>query len=463
MRLKENTEQILPLNENLNYSVWSYLVRFVGIIIFTLLCFWIFGNRSNPISSFIWSSATFLLITVYSSIVLFKNTKWVWFFVIAYLIKLSIGLIHYLYFIDGGYFTSGVYRPMHHEYEAVYNQISAFASDKRNFGIFYFRYSFGGVTHQQILSLISIPFVFFGDYVLTITPINAFSSLLTSMNLILIAKYKFHYDNKVIKIIAIITAYFPLTLISSLLYRDVVGTALMSVGLTLVLLSKKPMIKFIMLLLASYLFFLQRTIYPVVLLLAFTINSLVSQNYKSPKLEMVYKLSSLILGLVLLYVAFPIVLTEANLIMATEGLEVNPFLIPIKFIIGLIGPFPWTQFTLYDKIPANAYQLQDYLQGVLNIAMVITFFVYRKRYFQKGWMNLLNITGILLIVTGLATIYMHTGYVAIGLLFLTPMLCTQINFGAFKKRYLYVFLSMIFLNLIVVAFFGELGISALWR
>lgn len=461
--MKVSIEKLSILYKKLNYSVWDYVLRLTGVIIFSLVIFLLFGNHDSPLSSFIWSSIVFLIITIFSTIILFKNTSWVWFFVFAYLVKLIIGLVHYLYFIDPVYFTSGIYNPLTFEYDGVFNQIVTSAHDKLAHGIFYYQHYEGGVTHQEIISLISIPFMFFGDYVLTIAPINSFSSLLISMNVILISRHKLRYNIRKIKPIAILTAYFPMTLISSLLYRDTVGLALMSVGLTLIILSKRGIIQYLMLIIACYLFYLQRTMYPFILLLAFIINIVVNQNFKSKGRDIFYKVSTVALSIALLPVIISLSFTEVNQNMAAGGMNVNLVSFPIKMIVGLIGPFPWTNFLIYKTFPAYAYQLQDYLQGTLNVSIVVTILFFWKKYFNKGSLNLLNLTGFLLISTGLFTAQMHSTYVAIGFVFLIPMIFTKINLTEFNKRYLYSFLALLFLNIIVVVLFGNLGISSLWK
>jgi len=448
---------------NLNYSVWDYILRIASIAGFSFLCFIIFQNKSTPLSSFIWSSIAFLFITVFSTIILFKNTKWVWFFVLAYVFKILIGILHYLYFIDPNYFQTGIYSPVNPEYAAVYDYIINSAHDKLTHGILYFRYHPGGVTHQEILSFISIPFMFFGDYAMTIAPINAFSSLLISMNVILLSRFKFQYSSKSVKPIALLTAYFPMTLISSLLYRDIVGLALMSVGLILVLFSKRPITQYVMLIIACYLFYLQRTVYPLILLMAFIINAVINRNYKSKGWNLFYKVATVIVSIVVVSFVFAYANIEAYHDLAARGLDFNIILFPIRMIVGLIGPFPWAQFLLYETIPAVAYQLQDYLQGALNITIFVAIIFNWRKYFKKGSLNLLNLTGVWLIITGIMTPYMHMTYIAKGFMFLIPILFAQIRLSEFRKRYLYSFLAILFLNIIVVVFFDELGLSRLWR
>jgi hypothetical protein len=149
--------------------------------------------------------------------------------------------------------------------------------------------------------------------------------------------------------------------------------------------------------------------------------------------------------------------------MAGGILNFNVFILPLKLILGLIGPFPWTQFLKYKDIPAYSYQLHDYLQGIFNISFFITILMFWNEYFKKGWANLLIILGILLVISGLFNSQMHVTYVAIGFFFLIPWLLSNINFSKFIKVYLYSFLLLGFLNIIVLFFYGNLGISSYWK
>jgi hypothetical protein len=149
--------------------------------------------------------------------------------------------------------------------------------------------------------------------------------------------------------------------------------------------------------------------------------------------------------------------------MFSSGLNINLSILPIKMIVGLIGPFPWSNFLLYKTFPAYAYQIQDYLQGTLNIAILITIIFSWKNYVRKDQINILNITGILLVVAGLFNAYMHMSYVAIGFILLIPWLFIHISISRLNKHYIFSFLTLLLLNFFVLAFFGNLGISSLWK
>jgi len=445
----------------ISYSVWEYILRIFIVGFFSIIIFYILGNNSDPLSSYISSSIAFLFITIFSSVILFKSQKWVWFFIMAFLIKILLGLIHYLYFIDPEYFRTGLYKSLTWEFESVFDNILRSAHEKVQHGALYYQYSEGGIDHQEIISIISIPFAFFGDYVLTITPINTYCSLLLSMNILLISKYQFNVSATVLKYIAVTTAYFPMFFIPSLLYRDIVGLGIMSIGMVLVLFSKKTIVKYCMLVVACYLFYMHRTIYPVIILMAFVINSVFFHSYNTKGNGYFYKVVTIILSIVAFSIIVTYTNTEGNQAMASGAFSFNFLFLPVKIILGLIGPFPWNQFMQYKEIPANSYQLQDYLQGTFNVTVVTILILYRKKYFLKEKFNLMNITGGLLILVGLFNAFMHMTYVAIGFIFMLPWIFSVVNMKYFRKIYINIFLIILFLNLMIFAFFGNLGIKSL--
>lgn len=453
--------QLVYHKKLLSLSVWQYILRLTLLMLIVYVCFFLFGDNSGPLLSFISSSFVFLLATVFATLILFKDTKWITFFVYVYIIKVLIGLAHYLFFIDANYFKgNGEYKALTFEFDAVFRGINKFAALKLEHGLFYFDANAIEATHPEMLSFISIPFMFLGDFVLSISPINTFFSLLISINILLIAKYKYNFNNKRLKYIALITAYFPITFISSYLWRDVIGISLMSIGLTMLCFTKRSLTQFLILLIACYLFYIHRTIYPVLLVLAFTLEILYNNKSKNNKLDSLYRLFTIGLMVLSTPLVYFLANTEANTNMASGILNFNLLVLPIKIILGLIGPFPWTNFLLYETIPAYAYQLQDYLQGTFNIAFLIIMF--RNKFFRKENLNLLCIIGFFLIMSGLLNSYMHMPYIAFGFMFLTPWLFSVINLKEFKRIYKFTFMSLVVLN-IIVFLLGNFGFSSLWR
>ena len=237
----------------------------------------------------------------------------------------------------------------------------------------------------------------------------------------------------------------------------------MSIGLVLIFFSRKFIIQLLMLVIACYLFYLQRTIYPLILISAFIIDKIINQRSNSPKRDLPIIIFTIIITIIILPTILDVSSTDENQAILATAFNFNLLILPLKFILGTIGPFPWTQFLLYEQIPAFAYQLQDYLQGTFNLAVFAAIILKMKHFFKKGNLNLLSILGLLLLFSGLMTSVMHITYTAIGIFFMIPWIFTTLNIKQFTVFYKYSFFSLILLNIIVIYLLGNVGISALWR
>lgn len=453
MYLKKN-------NQGVNYSVWEYIVRLFVLLIFIFGCFIFLENDSSPWGGFISSSIAFLFITIFATLILLKESRWILFFVVAYMVRLLIGLFHFLYFILPDYFeTKGIALPLSDDFTTAFDAIAEIASAKKHLGLFHYQEVYW--SHPEILNVMSYPFVYFGNYVLNITPLNSFMSVITSMNIYLIGKYLYNFDAKKLRFITIISAYFPLTLISSLFYRDVTGLALMSVGMTLILFARQGIVQYIMLFVACYLFSLHRTIYPAVLLLAYFLNHFLLLKKRVSARNRIFQFV-IILPVVIILMFFNVIagLSE-NQVYVDGGTSINFLGLPVKLVMGMIGPFPWTQYFTTGRLEYS-YQFADYLQGTLNVSIFFLLYYFRGSYIKKEQFDLLNITGLLLIVVGLSTTFMHIAYVSTGVIFLLPWIANSINRYKLKEYYFITFIALLFLSLIIFLFIGSLGFKDLW-
>lgn len=457
------TIMIKNIKPNTSYSLWEYILRLFLLVVVIFGVFITLSNDRNPLEGFIFSSISFLLITVAAVVLLLRERKWILFFVFAYLVHLGIGLGHYLLFLDSSYFiTDGLTLPLPHDFNAALDAVNDIVSSKRSNGLFYYNDYYIG--HPEIWNFISYPFYFFGAYILNIAALNSFMSVFTAINILVISKYKFNFSPNQYKRVAILAAYFPLTLISSIFFRDTTGIALMSLGLVIIILSKKNIIKYIMLLIAMYLFYIQRTIYPLVLLMAFMIDFLVNRKKRiSTSTKILSFIVFIPVFIIFLRWSFVLGLSEGNNSSYIKGASnVNYTFLPIKLLMGIAGPFPWTQYFTTGRIEYS-YQFADYLQGTLNItivALVITYFHY---FFKRNQFNLINLTGLILIASGLATSFMHSTYVSLGVLFLIPWIINSSSWIKLKKYYLIIFMGMLISSLLITAFLGALGLGGLWK
>jgi len=378
-------------------------------------------------------------------------------------VRLVIGLIHFLYFIIPTYFDSeGTFLPLPSDYQSALYSIGEIVSAKMKYGLFY--YEPVNWKHAHILNFMSYPFLFFGPYALNITPFNSYMSIITSINILLISKHVFTYPLRQLKFVAIITAYFPLTLISSLFYRDITGIALISTGLVLIMFSPKGMIRYLMLLPALYLFYIHRTIYPLVLIMSYMVDYFIRTKNSLGSIQKKQIIPFFIFVFVSIFILrwtiiFGLVKGgNQGYIDAAGG--VNYLFLPLKLVMGIIGPFPWSQYFTTGRIEYS-YQFADYLQGAFNVALVTSMILLYRSFFKWNHFNLLNLTGLFLATIGLATTYMHTSYVSIGIIFLAPWISNSVVIHQFKRYYMLSFILLLLFS-IFITLTGNLGLGRLW-
>ena len=392
-----------------------------------------------------------------------RNNRLVLSFIIAYLIHLIIGVGHYLIFIDADYFTSdGQFLPLPHDFKVALSAINEIISTKHTKGLFHFVDFY--IEHLQIWNLMSYPFFFFGGYILNIAPVNSFMSVFTSINIYILSKFILKYLNRDLKKILLLTAYFPITIISSIFFRDTVGLALISMSILIICLSRNKIYYFLTLLIGIYFFYMVRSVYPLILILAFfvdyRINSKTSQSLGQSIFTFVFFV--LFFGL-MLYTSFQLGFSEGdNLNYIDRARGVNYLFFPVKLIMGLIGPFPWTKYFTSGQI-VYSYQFADYIQGAFNITVLFLMIKFKSSFFKISKFNLLNLTGIFLILSGLATVEMHSSYVSIGFIFLIPWIINSTSWIKLKIYFLRSFLFLLTSSLLIFLFFGSLGLGDLWK
>jgi hypothetical protein len=445
------------------YSVWEYVLRLFAVVIIIFICFITICNSDTVFSGFITATIAFLIVTVAASILLLREKKWIFFFALAYLLHVLIGLFHYLFFIDPSYFlTKGISLPLPDDFTIPLHGVSEIVTSKRYNGLLHYENFYVG--HPEIWNLISYPFYFFGVYILNIAPLNSFMSTFASINLLLISKHILQYEPKKLRYVAILAAYFPLTLISSLFYRDPMGIGLMSLGLLLVLFSRKGIFQYLMLFVAIYLFYIQRTIYPIVLLVSFFLDFIINRkdNLSSLKGFISILFFVIVISIMLIW-SISLGLSEGENSSYIEGAKtVNYFFLPLKLLMGLVGPFPWFQYYTTGRIEFS-YQFADYLQGVFNVTVLFLIVRNVKIAFKSSEFNILNLTGLLLVTLGLLTTFMHISYISAGILFLIPWIVNVSLWNKLKDYYFINFMIMLIFSVFILTVFGGLGLASLWK
>lgn len=430
------------------------------LLVFVFLTY--FGNDSDPLYSLISLSANLFICLNIGCYLFFENLRWNIGISSIYILKIFIGVIHYLYFIDASYFSSGNFEYLTFEYAGVWDHLQLATDHKKVNGIFAYFHKPGGITHQEMWSFIAIPFVYYGDYVLNISPLNSFFASLTTLNLLYLSKHYYLLSKIKLKYVFVLGSLFPITFISSLFWRDLVGVYFLSLCFILLLLSKKSVIlNLLSILISCGLLYLFRTVYPVVILTTFILS-----KSKSNILTIAI---ALFLSLTMAYYVFSNYLlayisphVTASFLQDIRRIsDYNILIILVKVPLGFIGPFPWNQFLIS---PVFSYQLQEYLQAIFNLTVLYLLLRNWKTVFLENKNDIIFQTSVVLIVIGLLNPVMNSVYVSFPFIYVIPILAHYVTAKSFLFYLLLIGILLLTFNIFYLLSFRDgLNISGNWR
>ena len=438
----------------------SYLAKisFIASLYLTFPMLFAFGGGMSTAGSFGCSVICFFLL-LWISVHLLLGSKYVKFYLIAFAFLIVLSVIHYLGLVDPSYFSSngGPSSNFWREYLYVYDNLENLIDDRHNHGLLFFDGTSWEVSHPEIWRLISLPTTFLGHKWLNYAPINAFSSLLASANLMVCYHHSYYKetnnDEVKRKFVLFFTAFFPQFILCDTVWRDPFGIALMSIGLVMLTLSESmpnKMLSFAILVVFS---FLQRSVYIVIAGAAFAIREM---TYKKRAGNMFFLPLFVILFLFLVNYFNSNV--EEGYTSAYLG-DVSVLTLPLKIVFGLIGPFPWTQFVIVREFNASFnFQLRDYLTGVFQIGYLYSI-IANWKYLSFKKPDFLTIMGFGIAFSGVMTTMMHIGYISEGLFFTLPWFFSQIG-AKYKNYFLWSFISLVLLNIVTIIL-GTSGIRGI--
>lgn len=423
------------------------------LIIFFFVCAFSFG-RKDVVGGFATLSVTSLLVSFLAARLLLKHSQLRWIIILTFLVKFLIGVAHFLFFYDADYFSgSGEIKDVFQaDFTSYFDYVQKLSDDKESFGIFYFDAKTHYVSHQELLNIITIFMYKFGVYAMNIIPLNCLFSSLFAINLFLCLN-RFCDSIEKQKGLLLLLSLFPLFLDDAIFVRDIIGQFVVSLGVVLYVLSKDRT-RYLWLIPAAMLFYLQRTAYIIVPFAVYFIHS--SIRKKQTK----YLFLS------------PLVLIAAAYIMPESGgvgneiserasrgglMSTSIVMLPIRIIFGLIGPFPWTQFIELGLIePAYASQLYNYIAGVMHIGCLFLLFS-TSGLFKLLCKNDVFLMGLIIVAMGIVDSHMHITYIMAGSCFMVPLIYLFTVKERYNKAMLTSFLVMLGLNILWVG----LGMSGI--
>lgn len=445
----------------MNYinNVKTYFKSIGAVAIMTLLLPMLFATMAlDTVSSFIASSVCFFIISIISAKLILGNS-FIKPVAVAYLVLLSLSTIHYLYFVDSNYFagTGAGSSNFYHEYLTAIDGVQRLVDWKETNGIFSIITSDSWqLPHVELWSLISIPFIYLKVLWLNFAPFNIFCSIMIALNVYLTYLNTYSYDEGSGRILWNWLLYFPLFILGDIIWRDAAGMALCSVGLVCVKLSKNFISLGVSLVSACILCYLQRTLYPALLIGSFAI-ALLCESKSSGK-----KILGIVASIAIMFAFSSFFNSTTEDSYHDTYINSSSFImLPIKIVFGLIGPFPWSGFLTYKINPAFSYELPQYILGTFQFGYLISIVLLFKQFSFKS-LDLLTLFGFCLMMSGFVTSQMHISYIAEGLIFTLPWYFGQIG-TLYRKYFRISLLILVGLNILILAT-GHLGLgSLLWK
>lgn len=448
------------MQQRITFNSYLTKILMVSVLFITLPMAFSFAGNLPTAASYLESFSCFFIMTILSVRILL-GPKYVRFYTIAFIVQTIIGLAHYLLLVDPSYFSStgDPVSTFWREYLAVYDSVERLVEDRHSFGLLYFDSGSWQVTHPEIWKIISWPITFLGVKWLNYAPLNLYSILMASANVMVWYNHKYPGlkgdKNGARKYLLFFSAYFPQFILNDTVWREPFGLAIISIGIVLLSLSNNLLTKGISFIVLGFFSFIQRTVYLVIAGATLALGEMTIKK-KAAKIFLIPIFAILFFYLVQF---FDTQVSEDY----TSGYvnSMSIMALPIKIIFGMIGPFPWTQFFIVTKFNAAAfYQLQDYLTGVFQIGYLIAILSNIKSFSFRN-LDYMTIMGFGIALAGFMTRMMHIGYISEGIFFTLPWFFSQIG-EKYRKYLLISFISLLLLN-VVVTFLGTSGLTNFYR
>jgi hypothetical protein len=430
----------------------------------------VFNADSGAYYSYVISNVAGLIAVITLYLFLLGRNKGLLIIILIYSLKIYIGTWHFLTFIQPGYFQGNTSYDFLYDYRWMYESMSFLADYRHENGYFcLLPDSFLEENKNAYLFMFTSDLFYFGGiYVLNICVYNTMFSLFTAIIIVFIGKHYFNLNVQQSRFLFLLAALYPMSLIPSMVYRDVIGQFIITLGGLLLIYIIKNNRLIILLPFACFLFFMQRKVYAFIPLIAYGLYTFTFWGNSENKPKKKRILTNILLGL-----SFLILIILSGSSFEDSGVtgsfehasesgvgrsftDIRTYLmLPVYTLIGFIGPFPWTQFFTFSQ--GTIYQPSDYLMSVFMITSLIFLLpLFIKQIRKRLGFDIFTISSVLVIFAGLATTVLHTVYLCVGFHFLLPFLVKSIPQRRFFIVFFVVLMGFIVLNFIWV-FFGFSG------
>ena len=435
---------------------------FLSYIIFISLTIIFNQNNSDRFSSF--------LIVLFSAIVsLFYLSKGYYskygFNVFGYLIfalifKLFIGFLFWEFYLFPDYFSnsSSQFYFDHYEYLITYERLQELAEYRISNG--FLSFPIVELVDKYILIRYVMSGIFLSGsfHAFDLAVQNSLFSIYTALIISQIVSNE-GGSSKQVKIALLITVFQPLSFISTMIWREIVGQFFVALGGYFLYVStkKNKIFMLFLILLATLSFFVNRYAYaffPIIVIFGYFFFS--SKN----------KYGLLILPFVYIFISyFDNMLSITTHLSESYGSNFSSlsfwFFLPINLLKLFLGPFPWTNWFEFND--NSIFLIGQYFQSVMNISLVVLTFkiILYNKVLKKSKSLFKSIKPIesfflilvsLFVFAGFGTEEIHVNYMASGIVFLIPVISLSKTKISFMKVFFSVLYFFLVLNIIFVSF-----------
>jgi hypothetical protein len=374
---------------------------------------------------------------------------------LVFVLKIIIGIWHYLYFFEPNYFNAPLgYFPWAYDFGQLPEGMQSISS-------FWHMYGFVDVPRTQIVEKSwilavyhALLYYFSGEYFLNFVPWTSFHTLLVGF-LVSVLALQSGATGRQATIAFVLASLQPLFLYTDLPQRDIVGQFFVVLAVYLALISYENLRRLMVVLpLALVLVYAQRWAYPFVIVGAVLLAYILSKHR--------YLLATMFIGILVSlwsqagssFLELTIGKYGGRSGFSAEDLPITSIThIPAAILVGLIGPFPWTQ--VFSVQNAFIHLPPNFIQSWLGLIIwSIAFPRIWRQWKTTKTLNSLAIYPFLFTLSGMMTSATHVGYVHIATVMLLPMTCQ-----ASKKEWLHKTVIVSFLYFIGHILFFGMGFS----
>ncbi len=344
----------------------------------------------------------------------------------AFIVRLSVGIVHYLLLIHPGYFEDPAGYTYLWDFEWMHESMIV----TRNFWLdnsllsplpdWYLEWN----KNAYLLAYAGILYYFCGVLPLNMTFWNTLH-ILYSAALISHLATRCGASRKQAMVALILVAFEPFGFISSHMARDSLGQFALVLGFYLLMICRDRLGLLILVTpLASFLGYSYRQPY----LIAMSVTAVYVYTVRRFKsiFSGVAAIAGVVVSMLVATVLFSSVADQLYVLAFerfedSSNMELSLLAFPIRVIRGMIGPWPWYQLWLVENWE---FMLPNFLQHVLNLGIyVVLVKMGLERSHTPGPVDPGVILGLLLFFIGVQATGIHSPYVSVGTVFFLPTAC----------------------------------------